>query len=362
MTILSVGFPLMPVGPDAGGGAEQILSLLERQLVAAGHRSLVIAAEGSQAAGELIPAAPVPQTITDRASAQFDHREAIGRALRRGGIDLIHFHGLDFHAYVPETRVPMLATLHLPLDWYPPSIFEQQRCRLNCVSFSQAANTRLPVVPNGINIAPYLALPVRPRTHLLFLGRICPEKGAHTALEVAHILDLPLVIAGPVHPYPHHQAYFHDQVEPLLDQKRRYIGPVGLGDKTHLLASSKCLLVPSSVAETSSLVAMEAVASCTPVVAFRSGALPEVVDHGQSGFIVDSVEDMVAAVEKCARCAQCAGLSPDVSRAIAQRRFGAERMVSGYIRLYEQLTSISASIPPGQTHPEATASLIAHRS
>lgn len=362
MTVLSVGFPLMHVGPDAGGGAEQILSLLERHLAAAGHRSLVVAAEGSKTAGELIASAAVPETITDRTSAQLIHRDAIARTLCRERVDLIHFHGLDFHTYVPETRVPMLATLHLPLDWYPKSIFQQQRCRLNCVSFSQAANTRLPVVPNGINIAPYLSQSALARKHLLFVGRICPEKGAHTALEVAHKLDLPIFIAGPVHPYPPHQAYFHDQVEPLLDHKRRYIGPVGLEDKTRLLASAQCLLVPSSVAETSSLVAMEAIASGTPVVAFRSGALPEIVDHGESGFIVESLDDMVAATRQCARCAECAGLSPHVSRRIAQRRFGAERMVSDYLALYEQLTSSNASIPRSQPGLETRSNRAAYRS
>ena len=106
MRVLSVSFPLMPVGPDASGGAEQILSLLERGLVEAGHHSVVVAANGSEAAGELIPTSAVPSTITggDRVAAQQEHREAIQRALRTGDIDLIHFHGLDFHQVCTGNR------------------------------------------------------------------------------------------------------------------------------------------------------------------------------------------------------------------------------------------------------------------
>lgn len=341
MRVLSVGFPLMPVGPDAGGGAEQILAIVERGLVQAGHHSVVVAAEGSDTAGELIATTAVPETITNdhRASAQRRHRRAIERALRGGDIDLIHFHGLDFHAYVPDTNVPMLATLHLPLDWYPQTIFQDHRCRLNCVSFSQAAETQLPVIPNGIDISSYVNEPARPRNHLLYLGRICPEKGAHTALEVAHRLNLPLLVAGPLHPYPDHQSYFRDRIRPLLDDRRMYVGPVGRREKIGLLASAICLLIPSSVAETSSLVAMEAIASGAPVVAFRSGALPEVVDHGRTGFIVDSVEEMAEAARRCTPCAFCAGISHEDSRRVARRRFGAERMVAGYLTLYHRLVS-----------------------
>ena len=233
----------------------------------------------------------------------------------------------------------MLATLHLPLDWYPPAVFEHQPYRLNCVSRSQAADTHLPVIPNGIDLSPYAAEPTRPRDRLVFLGRICPEKGPHTALQVAHRLDLPLVIAGPVHPYPDHESYFRDKVQPLLDQRRRYVGAVGIPGKTRLLASAQCLLIPSSVAETSSLVAMEAIASGAPVVAFRSGALPEVVDHGRTGFVVDSVEEMAEAVQRCTRPSSNTGLSPETSREIARRRFRAERMVADYLEFYKKLVN-----------------------
>ncbi len=306
MNILSVAYPLFPVGPDSGGGAEQILFLVERELVRSGHRSIVIAAQGSQVSGELIETPAFNSEITDdvRAHAHRVHLDCIQEALRRYSIDLIHFHGMDFHAYLPDTKVPKLATLHLPAQWYPSRVFDLPGIELNCVSQAQAdsapAGRRLPVIFNGIDLERYCA-PQGTRKFLLWIGRICPEKGVHIALRIAHRLDLPMVVAGPVHPFRDHQKYFSEEVQPLLDNQRRYAGAVSLEQKIELLADARCLLLPSLVAETSSLVAMEAISSGTPVVAYRAGALPEVVEHAQTGFIVDSEDEMLDAVDARSR-------------------------------------------------------------
>src|SRR3954466_5571423 len=130
MRVLSVAFAGVPVGTAHGGGAEQILSVLEEGLIEAGYESVVVASTGSGVAGELI------ETPAENAAWEA-HRDAIEATLARHPIDLIHFHGLDFHEYVPDWDVPMLATLHLPVSFYPPFIFDG-RVRLNCVSQSQA--------------------------------------------------------------------------------------------------------------------------------------------------------------------------------------------------------------------------------
>lgn len=336
MNILSVAYPLLPVGPDSGGGAEQILSLLDRGLVRRGHHSVVIAAKGSAVSGELIESAVVESEMTEevRREAQRAHLRHIETALEQRAIDLIHFHGLDFDRYLPRNRVRKLATLHLPPAWYPEQVFTLPDIQLNCVSRSQASvaptGKKLPVVLNGIDTAQY-ELRECTRDYLLWLGRICPEKGVHMALEVAHRLDLPMIVAGPVHALKYHQTYFSERVEPLLDDKRRYVGAVGLQEKVALLSGARCLLIPSTVAETSSLVAMEALSSGTPVVAFRSGALPEVIDHGISGFIVDSQNEMAAAVKRTGE------ISPEICRQIAVSRFDARRMVDDYLKLYDSL-------------------------
>jgi len=336
VNVLSVGYPLFPVTPDAAGGAEQILSLLDRGLTARGHRSMVVAAQSSRVEGELVETPAAPDEITDavRAKAEEAHAAAIHRALDQFPADILHFHGLDFHAYIPDRPLPKLATMHLPLAWYPEHVFALRDVTLCCVSQNQAGTSpnglRLPVVPNGIDLGRYRPAALR-GDYLLWLGRICPEKGAAIALRVAHHLDARLIVAGPVHPFGSHHAYFSEQVAPLLDEKRCWIGPVGRERKAQLLAEARCVLIPSLAPETGSLVAMEALASGTPVIAFRAGALPEIVESGVTGFVVDSEAEMAQAVD------QTVTISSARCREEALRRFDAARMAQQYINLYRDL-------------------------
>lgn len=339
MTVLSVAFALLPVSEHAAGGSEQILWQLERGLVNAGYRSFVVAAKGSSIQGCLLPTPRANCEITDevRRAAHRAHRKAIQSLIETSSIDLIHFHGLDFTEYIPAGGPPMLATLHLPVDWYPQHIFQIPGLTLNFVSQSQAASRvdgrgadHLPVVQNGIDLSVYRKQAVK-EDFILVLARICPEKGIDVALRVAHRLGLRAIVAGPVHPFVEHQDYFKRCVKPLLDDKRQYIGPVGLDEKVDLFARAKCLLAPSSVAETSSLVAMESIASGTPVVAFRSGALPEVVEDGVTGFVVGSEDEMADAVRRLDQ------ISAENCRAIAAARYDGDRMVREYLGVYERL-------------------------
>jgi glycosyltransferase involved in cell wall biosynthesis len=245
-------------------------------------------------------------------------------------------HSLDFHCYIPAADVPILATLHLPPDWYPREIFESARgFVMNCVSRSQhrkcpPSGRLLEPIPNGVDIG-RLEAEYTKRNFALCLGRICPEKGFHFALDAARMADMKLLLAGEIFPYASHLDYFRDQIEPRLDRKRRFIGPLRFKAKRRLLSQAKCLIIPSTVAETSSLVAMEALACGTPVVAFRSGALPDIVDHGTTGFVVADVEQMAGALQ------DLDSIGPEVCRAVARSRFSARTMASRYLALYDQL-------------------------
>jgi glycosyltransferase involved in cell wall biosynthesis len=336
MRVLNVAYALLPVGPGSGGGAEQILYLLDRGMAERQIDSVVIAAEGSQISGKLWPTPVAHDDITEarRSEAHAIHRCTIEKVLRSEEIDVIHFHGLDFGAYLPNTSVPKVVTLHLPIAWYDAASLEDSEIQFVAVSETQAASaggtTTCRVIRNGIDIGTHVPGQGE-RTRLLWLGRICPEKGTHIALEVAHRADLPLIVAGPVHPFPSHREYFRREVEPLLDSKRIYVGPVGLSEKARLLASARALLIPSLAPETSSLVAMEAASSGTPAIAFRSGALPEVVQDRVTGFIADDTEGMIDAVGRTGvwwpvRC-----------REYAVEHFSSQRMVDDYLSLYRDL-------------------------
>jgi glycosyltransferase involved in cell wall biosynthesis len=136
------------------------------------------------------------------------------------------------------------------------------------------------------------------------------------------------VIAGEVFGYPAHQRYHHDEIVPRLGRHCRFVGAAGFARKRRLLAAARCLLVPSLAPETSSLVALEALASGTPVVAFRSGALPEIVESGHTGFLVDSVTEMTAAIE------ESAALAAQTCRRRVAERFSLAAMIEGYLALY----------------------------
>jgi glycosyltransferase involved in cell wall biosynthesis len=339
LTILSVAYPFAPVGPDAVGGAEQVLSALDHALVERGHRSIVIAVEGSVTAGRLV-ARPSEAGVIDepaRQRAWARHRAAIEAVVAREPVDLVHLHGIDFHAYLPE-NAPTLATLHLPLDWYPETVWRPRpRLWLHCVSEAQH-RTRppgvdlLPPIPNGVPPGLF-ATRQRKRGFALMLSRICPEKGVHLALAAARKAEVPLLIGGQVFPYETHRRYFEEEVKPLLDSKRRFLGPLGFERKRRLLAAARCVLIPSLVAETSSLTAIEALASGTPVIAFPNGALPEVVEHGRTGFLVRDAEEMADAI------GAATALDPQECRDAAARRFSLEPMTSRYIDLYRRIAA-----------------------
>jgi glycosyltransferase involved in cell wall biosynthesis len=343
LTVLNVSYAFAPVRPDTAGGAEQVLAALDQALVAAGHRSLVIACEGSETAGELLPTPALPERITEdlRHRAQQSHRQRIDQALRQTPVDIVHCHGLDFADYLPPPGVPTLVTLHLPADHYPAEALAERRPGryFNCVSAAQrrtlpATEAMLPEIPNGVPVAELQGRHAK-RGFALALGRICPEKGFHHALDAAALAGTPLLIAGRVFPYPEHQRYFIEMIEPRLGPQARFLGNLDFAGKRRFLTAARCLLLPSLIAETSSLVAMEAIACGTPVIAFPAGALPEIVEPGVTGFLVRDKWEMAEAI----RAAD--SVDRERCREIARQRFSLQRMIEAYFGYYRDLARVS---------------------
>ena len=260
-------------------------------------------------------------------------------------------HGIDFLNCLPEPGVTVLVTLHLPIRWYPAAIFALARDNtyMHCVSRTQqqsvpAGPSLLPPIENGVPTE----FPGRhaKRQFVAALGRICPEKGFHLALDAAKRAGIALLLAGKLFLYPEHTSYFAEQIEPRLDRMRRFIGAVGLFGKRRLLGSARCVLVPSLAPETSSLVTMEAFACGTPVIGFRSGALAEIIEPGKTGFLVDSEAEMAAAISAAG------DLDPDICRYTARRRFSLSRMTASYLELYSRLAGMSAATSGRKHHVE----------
>ncbi|MEE8471685.1 MAG: glycosyltransferase family 4 protein, partial [Dehalococcoidia bacterium] len=255
--------------------------------------------------------------------------------------DIIHNHtcleGLSTAGLVPT---PVLTTLHGPLsgDWL--LLLEHYRGWWNTISDS--ARSLLPAkerfvgtIYNAIDVASYPFNDGRHDDYLLLLSRMSYEKGPHLAIEAAHRLKMRLVLAGNVHPVD--QEYFQGQVLPHVDGDTvRYVGEADYHYKRELLAGAHCLLAPITWPEPFGLFMIEAMACGTPVVAFNRGSVPEVVRHGGTGYVVETMEQMVEAVQ------QVHLIDPKDCREHVERHFDVPRMAGDYLAAYQRILGAEA--------------------
>ncbi|UQU66706.1 glycosyltransferase family 4 protein [Couchioplanes caeruleus] len=255
----------------------------------------------------------------------------VAYALERSGeFDLVHNH-LDWLplAFSGHCRAPMLTTVH---GFSGATILPAyRRARSAFVSISDA--DRCPdldyvaTVYHGVDVED-LPFSAAGGEDLVCFGRIHPDKGTHAAIEIARRAGRRLTLCGIVQD----EAYFRERVEPHIDGDRvTYLGSVGPGDRARVLGGSAALLHPIRFAEPFGLSVVESMICGTPVVAYRKGSMPEVVDEGVTGRLVDGVEQAVAAVEGIGRLDRAA------CRARARSRFGADRMVEDYLGIYREL-------------------------
>jgi glycosyltransferase involved in cell wall biosynthesis len=339
LSILYVSYPLLTVSEEAAGGAEQMLLTLEQEITGAGHRTTVAASNGSSVAGRLLPTGEPARAHDACAERERHHTKCVLDYLQDhpGEFDLIHDESGSFFRHAARCSTPVLATLHLPHSFYPDFWFQElpSNVHFNCVSHYQSQRfSDLPnmqgVIQNGIAYERFPFTAVK-GDYLLWLGRICEEKAPHLAIAAAEEAGVPLIIAGQVYPFSYHQQYYEREIRPRLGNGVQLVDSPLFEQKLQLLCGARALLLTSTAEETSSLVAMEAMACGTPVVAMYRGAFPEIVDHGGTGFVVYGVEEMVAALESVAEIDSAA------CRKRVEESFCAKRMADEYEDLYRRV-------------------------
>ena len=332
--------PLMEsVPPKLYGGTERIVSYLTEELVRRGHRVTLFASGDSVTRAQLRPACARAlrlegSRIVDPLALHLRMVEMVAQAADE--FDLVHFH-IDY-LHFPITRrqhIPALTTLHGRLDIpeLVPLYRDFQDMNLVSISNSQRAPLAwarwVATVYHGL---PEDLFPARetPGKYLAFLGRISKEKRVDRAIEIARLAGMPLKIAAKVDPVD--QEYFDCEIRRLLDDPLvEFIGEINEEQKAEFLGNARALLFPIDWPEPFGLVMIEAMACGTPVIAFGMGSVPEIIDEGVTGFMVNNVEEAAGAVNNLDQ------LDRGVCRKVFEQRFSVRRMVSDYLDVYRRI-------------------------
>jgi glycosyltransferase involved in cell wall biosynthesis len=326
-----------PVPPPGYGGIELVVSLLADGLVEAGHEVTLFASGDSHTKAVLTSVYPrAPSELIGTSLPDLTH--ALACYAQAGEFDIVNDHSGPLAAALgAAVETPVVHTVHGPLDNEGGDIYGRVALVGPTVGLiSLSLNQRRPRpdlpwianCPNAIDLSLYPAKPHQ-GDYLLFLGRMSADKGCHRAIAVAMELGLPLKIAGKSRERAERQ-YFAEFVEPHLGHHDiEYMGEVSHGHKVELLQDARATLFPIEWEEPFGLVMIESMACGTPVIATRHGAVPEVIEHGRGGIVVDHFREMPGALE------QADALDPMECRRYVEERFAPERMVADYVDAYE---------------------------
>lgn len=340
MNIAQVSPLYESVPPKLYGGTERVVSYLTEELVRQGHRVTLFASGDSITSAELVPSCPralrLDPECLDCLAHHFVMLEQVYR--RAHEFDVIHFHVDYLHLPVSSRlRLPEVTTLHGRLDipGLATLYTEFPDAPLVSISGAQRAPLRwcnwLATVYHGLPEDSY-TLHEMPGNYLAFLGRISPEKRIDRAIELARRTGIPLKIAAKVDKAD--CEYFVREIRPLLDHPLvEYLGEIGEHEKNEFLGGARALVFLIDWPEPFGLAMIEAMACGTPVIACRRGSVPEVVDHGVTGFIVDDVDQAVHALDRVAN------VSRRGCRRRFEERFSVSRMARDYTGVYERVSA-----------------------
>lgn len=340
MRIAQVAPTYERVPPRTYGGTELIVHLVTDELVARGHEVTLFASGDSATAANLRSITPVAQRYGEPSGDGPTHAEylhlanvqAAFLAAAEGRFDLVHSHaGIEGLVLGAMSRTPVVATMHNPFVPATQPVWDAYPWSHHAVSAASAATFPLrgarPPILHGIDVESFPFGERADGDFLLFLGRFSQAKGADRAIEAATRAGRRLILAGKIDPAD--AAHVASAIQPAIDGDRiRYVGEVDAATKRDLLARADALLFPIEWDEPFGLVMVEALASGTPVVGFRRASVPEVVDDGRTGFVVDDLEGMVEAIGRIGT------LDRRACRAAAEERFTVGRMVDDVEAMY----------------------------
>ena len=338
MRIAQVAPLFESVPPKLYGGTERVVSYLTEELVRQGHEVTLFASGDSVTKARLVAGCRRSLRMDKHCVDQLAHQILMLEHVfqRATEFDIVHFH-VDYLHFPLSRRQPIthVTTLHGRLDIPDLVPLYQEFPDMPVISISNAQ--REPLLCANWQATVYHGLPAdmyqfhdKLGIYLAFLGRISPEKRVDRAIEIARQVQIPLKIAAKVDPVD--KDYFESVINPLLgDPLVEFVGEIGKGEKEDFLGNAYALLFPIDWPEPFGLVMIEAMACGTPVIAYRGGAVPEVIEEGHTGFIVEGLEAAVEAVRRVPE------LSRKRCREIFDQRFTAAQMARDYVQVYERL-------------------------
>ncbi|MFL6451901.1 MAG: glycosyltransferase family 4 protein [Bryobacteraceae bacterium] len=347
MRIAQVAPLVETVPPESYGGTERIVSYLTEELVELGHDLTLFASGGSATKAKLVPVSEQSlrsdPSVKDPLTRTIVELEEVLK--RTHDFDLIHFH--DGYVHFPLSRrlqIPSVTTVHGRMDLPDLVQIFNEFSEVPLISISNQQRSPLPfanwfaTVLHGIPEHLFTFRP-DPEDYAAFVGRICPEKRPDRAIEIAKHVGMPLKIAAKVDKVD--EQYFQSEIKPLLNSSLiEFIGEVNDAEKNELLRGARAFLFPIDWPEPFGLVMIESLACGTPVIAFECGSVPEVLEHGKTGFIVRTMDEAKQALRKVG------AVSRLVCRQEFERRFTSARMAENYLLAYERLLN---GTPDGPT-------------
>jgi glycosyltransferase involved in cell wall biosynthesis len=326
------------VPPKRYGGTERVVSYITEELVRRGHDVTLFASGGSVTRAKLISACERSLRTDERSVDPLaPHVTMLNQVFRTASnYDIIHFH-IDYLHFPASIRanIPNVTTLHGRLDISELELLYREFSGMRVVSISDAQREPLPwlnwqaTVHHGLPQDLY-SFTRQPGGYLAFVGRISPEKGVDQAIEIAVLAGMRLKIAAKVDAVD--QDYFEQKIRPLLTSAPvDFIGEIGESEKNDLLGNAVALLMPVDWPEPFGLVMIEAMACGTPTVAFRRGAVAEIIQDGVNGFVCNGVEEAASAL------ARIGTINRKRCRQVFEDRFTATRMVKDYLDVYERV-------------------------